>query len=54
MLPPIQVADIEGDAWPEFDIWISMDEERKNRIFILQSFTEEENFAYNEGATGIS
>ena len=47
-------ADIEGDAWPEFDIWIGMDEENKNRIYILKSFTEEPNFEYQEEATGIS
>jgi len=49
-----QAADIEGDAWPEFDIWIGMDEGHKNRIFILKSFTEEPNFEYQEEATGIS
>ena len=29
VFPSIQAADIEGDAWPEFDIWIGMDEENK-------------------------
>ena len=52
--PSIQAADIEGDAWPEFDIWVGMDEEHKNRIYILKSFTEEPSFEYQEEATGIS
>lgn len=50
----IYAADIEGDAWPEIDIWIGMDEGNKNRIYILKSFTEEPNFEYQEEATGIS
>ena len=54
VFPSIRAADIEGDAWPEIDIWIGMDEEQKNRIFILKSFTEEPNFEYQEEATGIS
>ncbi len=52
--PFVYAADIEGDAWPEIDIWIGMDEDHKNRIFILKSFTEEPNFEYQEEATGIS
>ncbi|MGB5705444.1 MAG: DUF2490 domain-containing protein [Arenicellales bacterium] len=51
---PLWVSDIEAGAWPEFDIWIGLDEERKNRIYILKSFTDELEFSYEEEVTGIS
>jgi len=54
MSPISYAADIEAGAWPEIDIWIGMDEENKNRIYILKSFTEEPSFKYDEEATGIS
>jgi hypothetical protein len=47
-------ADIEGDAWPEIDIWINLDKAGKNRIYILNSYTEEPSFQYQETALGIS
>jgi len=46
--------DLEGNAFPEFDIWIGLDEEQKNRIFILNSYADEPSFEYNETALGIS
>lgn len=54
MQTSVRATDIEGDAWPEFDIWIKMDEAGKNRIFILNSYTEEPNYMYEEAALGIS
>ena len=47
-------ADLEADAWPEFDIWIKMDEAGKNRIYILNSYTEEPKYSYDESVIGIS
>jgi len=47
-------ADIEAEAWPEFDIWIGLDPERKNRIFILNSYSNAPDFGYQETALGIS
>ena len=38
---PIWAADIEAGAWAEIDIWIGLDDEQKNRIYILKSFTEQ-------------
>lgn len=49
-----RASDIEAGAWPEFDIWISLDEAKKNRIYILNSWTEEPNYAYEETVLGIS
>jgi len=49
-----RASDIEAGAWPEFDIWISLDEAGKDRIYILNSWTEEPNFSYEETALGIS
>ena len=56
LLAPIAVraSDLEAEAWPEFDIWIKVDDAGKNRIYILSSFTEEPNFQYQESALGIS
>jgi len=54
VVTPIWAADVEAGAWPEFDIWIGLDEKQKNRIYILKSFSEEPNFSYEEEATGIS
>lgn len=50
----VYAADIEAGAWPEFDIWIGLDDQQKNRIYILKSFTEEPNFSYQEEVIGIS
>jgi hypothetical protein len=50
----VSAADIEAGAWPEIDIWIGLDDEQRNRIYILKSFTEEPSFSYQEEATGIS
>ena len=47
-------ADLEADAWPEFDIWIKLDEAGKNRLYILNSYTEEPSFSYQETALGLS
>ncbi len=47
-------ADLEADAFPEFDIWISLDQEHRNRLFILLAFAEEPSFEYQESALGIS
>jgi hypothetical protein len=49
-----KAADLEADAWPEFDIWIKLDEESRNRIYILNSYTEEPSYQYEEVAIGIS
>ena len=47
-------ADIEAGAWPEIDIWIGLDEEQRNRIYILKSFTDEPQFSYEEEVIGVS
>jgi hypothetical protein len=39
------------DAWPEFDIWITLTE--KDRLFLMTSFATDEGKSYNEGAVGI-
>ena len=52
--PDAVAADIEADAWPEFDIWIAVDKARKNRIYILNSYTNEPTYQYDETALGIS
>lgn len=49
-----QAADIEAGAWPEFDIWINMDETGKNRLYILNSYTEEPSYSYEETVLGVS
>lgn len=33
MQTSVRATDIEGDAWPEFDIWIKMDEAGKKPDF---------------------
>jgi hypothetical protein len=53
-LPHATAADLEADAFPEFDIWINLDDAGKNRLYILAAFAEEPNFEYNESALGIS
>lgn len=52
--PPASAADLEADAWPEFDIWIALDEGRKDRIYILNSYANEADFQYEETALGVS
>ncbi len=47
-------ADLEADAWPELDIWIKLDEAGKNRLYILNSYTEEPSVQYQETALGLS
>lgn len=46
--------DIEAEAWPEFDIWIGLDKERKNRIYVLSSFANAPEHSYEETALGVS
>ena len=53
-LPQLTAADLEADAFPEFDIWIKLDEAGKNRLYILAAFAEEPSFEYNESAFGLS
>ena len=36
-VPGYASTDIEANAFPEFYIWIALDKERKNRIYILNS-----------------
>jgi len=50
----VRAQDLEAEAWPEFDIWIKMDETGKNRLFILASFADEPKFQYEETALGVS
>ena len=50
----VRAQDLEAEAWPEFDIWINMDETGKNRLFILASFADEPKFQYEETALGVS
>jgi hypothetical protein len=52
--PPARAAELEADAWPEIDVWIKMDEQSRDRIYILISFTEEPSYQYQETALGIS
>ena len=47
-------ADLEAEAWPEFDIWIKLDDAGKDRILILAAFADEPSFQYEETALGIS
>jgi len=47
-------ADIEADAFPEFDIWIKLDKAGKDRIYILNSYSSEPSFKYQETALGVS
>ena len=51
---PASGAELEADAWPEIDIWIKMDEIKRDRIYVLLSFTEEPNYSYQETAFGVS
>jgi hypothetical protein len=52
--PRSEAADLEAGAWPEFDIWIGLDQAQKNRIYILSSFANEPKFSYEETALGVS
>ena len=56
LLTPITVSatDLEAEAWPEFDIWIKMDDVGKDRIYVLGSWSEEPSFQYQEQALGLS
>ena len=51
---PCKAADLEADAWPEFDIWIKLDPAGKDRIYILNSYAHESSFLYEETALGVS
>ena len=51
---PRAAADLEADAFPEIDIWINLDDEKRNRLFILLAFADEPKFEYDENALGIS
>jgi len=53
-VPGYASTDIEANAFPEFYIWIALDKERKNRIYILNSYANEPKFVYDETAIGIS
>ena len=50
----VRAQDLEAEAWPEFDIWIKMDDTGKNRLYILSSFADEPKFQYEETALGAS
>lgn len=50
----VAASDLEADAWPELDIWISLDDARKDRIYILNSYANEANYQYEETALGVS
>ena len=50
----VRAQDIEAEAWPEFDIWINLDEAGKNRIYILSSFANVAKYQYQETALGAS
>ncbi len=52
----VRAQDLEVEAWPEFDIWIKMDETGKKRLFILALFADDPKFQYEEtgGALGIA
>jgi len=47
-------ADIEAESWPEFDIFIGLDKDRKNRIIILNSYARAPEHTYQETALGVS
>ena len=47
-------AELEADAWPENDIWIKLDDIKRDRLYILLSFTEEPTYQYEETAVGLS
>ena len=53
-VPGYASTDLEANAFPEFDIWIGLDKEQRNRIFILNSYANEPKFVYDEAAIGIS
>ena len=44
-------AELEADAWPENDIWIKLDDIKRDRLYILFSFTEEPTYQYEETAS---
>ncbi len=47
-------AELEADAWPEIDIWYKLDDIKRDRLYLLISFTEEPNYQYQETAVGLS
>lgn len=51
---PVYSSDLEVEAWPEIDLWISMDAIGKDRILILAAFGNEPSYQYEETALGIS
>ena len=52
--PKVTAQDLEVEAWPEIDIWIPLDEDRTNRIYVLIAFGNEPNYRYEESAFGVS
>ena len=49
-----EAGDIELEAWPEFDIWIDLNEDASTRLYILNSWAEDVDKVYEEMALGIS
>ena len=52
--PQAEAADLEVEGLPEFDIWIPLDKDRTNRIYVLTSFASEPNYRYEESVFGVS
>ncbi len=52
--PQAKSADLEVEGLPEFDIWIPLDQDRKDRIYVLTSFASEPNYRYEESVFGVS
>jgi hypothetical protein len=52
--PQAEAQDLEVEGLPEFDIWISLDEVQKDRIYVLVSFASEPNYRYEESVAGVS
>jgi hypothetical protein len=52
--PQAAAQDLEVEAWPEFDIWIPLDKQKKDRIYILAAFGSEPDYRYEESALGVS
>ena len=52
--PGVMAQDLEVEGWPEFDIWIGLDKDRTDRIYILTSFASEPNYRYEESVAGVS
>ena len=49
-----EAGDIELEAWPEFDIWIDLNEDASTRLYILNSWAEDADKVYEEMALGVS